>query len=57
MCANAYKKKCTKNGTTMIFCNLINSDEELRKICIHQKYCDKKNEYIPSNQEQCRNYV
>ena len=45
----------------MLFCKLLeennDSKNEMTKLCIRQRFCDEKDEYIPYKQKDgCKNY-
>ncbi len=58
MCKNAYEKLSTKTEEIMIFCKLKEYEQnELLKLCISQRYCNKSKKYIPADQKKyCKNY-
>lgn len=58
MCKHQYLEMSVNSKKVMIFCHLKDAESnELLKLCIGQRYCNIKNEYIPHNQkENCKYY-
>ena len=61
MCKHCYKKFLERSNKVMLFCKLLeeNNDNknEMAKLCIRQRFCDEKDEYIPYKQKEgCKNY-
>lgn len=58
MCLHSYEKLSNKTGEIMIFCHLKdNESNELMQLCVSQRFCNKKDKYIPSDQKKyCKYY-
>ena len=50
MCKHSYEKILDKTNKVMICCKLKSLDNNLLNICVGQKFCEKKDKYIPHNQ-------
>ena len=50
MCKHCYKKFLERSNKIMLFCKLLeennDSKNEMTKLCIRQRFCDEKDEYI-----------
>lgn len=59
MCTNAYKQISERTGKKMIFCKLRGNDGLLSQICISQRFCQEKDEYVESDHPRkvCKNYT
>ena len=57
MCKNSYEKKSDRTDKTMVFCGLKGKDGALEQLCISQKFCQKKDRYIATDQKKnCKYY-
>ena len=58
MCRHCYEEYINRTDKIMLVCDLKNDEsDELLRLCICQRYCNKDDKYIPYNQkEQCKEY-
>ena len=61
MCKNCYEKFVERSGKVMLFCKLLEADNEIKtemmKLCIRQRFCSDKDKYIPYQQKEgCKKY-
>lgn len=61
MCKNCYEKFVERSGKVMLFCKLLEEDNEVKsemmKLCLYQRFCSDEDKYIPFKQnEGCKNY-
>lgn len=59
MCNNCYEKFVNRVKRKMLFCKLLdnNSSNIMTQLCICQKYCSEKDEYIPFKQKEgCKKF-
>ena len=61
MCKNCYEKFVERSGKVMLFCKLLEADNEIKtemmQLCIRQRFCSDKDKYIPYQQKEgCKNY-
>lgn len=58
MCKNSYEKISDRTNKNMLFCKLLGVDGSLSQLCISQRFCQKKDKYIESEnpQKTCKYY-
>nr|DAZ84242.1 MAG TPA: hypothetical protein [Caudoviricetes sp.] len=61
MCKHCYEKFISRTGRKMLICQLLENQEhtasDLSNLCLCQRYCNDKNQYIPYNQKSgCKNF-
>lgn len=57
MCKNAYIKECTRMQKNMYFCHCFDNEaDEIKRLCLFQRYCGEKGEYIFNNETRCKQY-
>lgn len=58
MCNKCYEKYVDRTGRFMLFCKTLeNETNELKRLCIAQRYCSAQDKYIPYRQkESCKNF-
>ena len=57
MCKNSYYKNNKRTDKKMIYCHCFDKeDDDMRKLCLYQRYCKDKEEYVFNNIEKCKNY-
>ena len=58
MCKHCYENFVNRTEKIMLLCDLKESEnDELMKLCICQRYCNREDKYIPHQQkEQCKDY-
>lgn len=60
MCKNAYEKVNSKTKHNMYYCHCFdNEDNEIKRLCLYQRYCSEKCTYIFNNfnnEKRCKKY-
>lgn len=58
MCKHDFVKVNTKTKKDMHYCVLLSDEkDEMRQLCLYQKFCRDENAYLLNNEHRCKNFV